>query len=207
MDASPLASLPAELRNEIYELVLLEQSEVIITADNNKQRSPDSVHPALTKVCKQIRTECHGTYFAVNDFRIKAPSYTSYPLQFLNQWLDHIGTANAQHLQTVIVDMGNWNVLRACEPAPWCAAGHTMGCIKKRLPPTTIEFCAHAVNSCRNDNHNSCAKSSFPLSREVDVAELVEQAWIASGCKDASWYALFKAKLTTSVDKAIAMLK
>lgn len=51
MDGSPLSSLPAELRNTIHEMALIEDQPIGIFEDRGKLVWPT---PALLKTCGQI---------------------------------------------------------------------------------------------------------------------------------------------------------
>lgn len=63
MQNSPLLALPGELRNAIWRYALVEEDAVVIR--------PDAIHRPrpLLAVCKQIREEAVGIYFAENTFR------------------------------------------------------------------------------------------------------------------------------------------
>lgn len=57
-----LVSLPAELRNRIYDYVLAEERNIRIT--------PQLRVPALLHTSRQVRAETRYTWFTVNQFRI-----------------------------------------------------------------------------------------------------------------------------------------
>ena len=78
MDDSPLGRLPAELRNQIYGLVMYESIPIHVGLKNAK-RAKDalSVHRwgrkimrglALVLTCRQIYQESSSLYFAINTF-------------------------------------------------------------------------------------------------------------------------------------------
>ncbi|KAI7496518.1 hypothetical protein KC357_g337 [Hortaea werneckii] len=85
MDASPLAKLPAELRNNIYHEVLLQQDTIKLTfkpaknAIESRLLLNDSGCPrhllALASTCKPLRSEAHDLFFAINSFEIHAPIF------------------------------------------------------------------------------------------------------------------------------------
>lgn len=66
MDNSPIASLPAELRNLIYELSLVRTSSVVLAENGTRLWRP----PALLLCCSQIRAEASSIYYSGNDFLI-----------------------------------------------------------------------------------------------------------------------------------------
>ena len=86
MDASPLAKLPPELRNNIYEEVLLQEDAIKLTFkpaedENVKSRvvlctRRQNEFLALTLTCKPLRRETHDLFFALNSFEIYAPTYS-----------------------------------------------------------------------------------------------------------------------------------
>ena len=65
LPANPLSSfssLPPELRNQIYKLVLVSGHRITLF------RPHSLVQPALTKTCRQIRRESLGIYYSRNSF-------------------------------------------------------------------------------------------------------------------------------------------
>jgi len=96
MDDSPLRKLPAELRNTIYEMASYVPEGVVVnkmahrsqhveeestaagatmTTSATASQSPHLL--ALTHVCKEIRTEVLGTFYAINNFRLVLPVFAS----------------------------------------------------------------------------------------------------------------------------------
>ncbi|KAK4900094.1 hypothetical protein LTR27_002857 [Elasticomyces elasticus] len=84
MDASPLQRLPAELRVEIYELVLVQKAPIFVA--NKKERGREiqyrsrlSQHAlAITITCKAIHRESAQLVFSCNSFSITGPQVTRY---------------------------------------------------------------------------------------------------------------------------------
>lgn len=76
MDESPLAKLPPELRNRIYELALRQENPVRLhwtIWPEEKVHHMDATRStptilALTKTCRQIRQESNKLFYAVNRF-------------------------------------------------------------------------------------------------------------------------------------------
>ena len=72
MKESGLLALPAELRNEIYELVLDSSSDVPIyrvhPADTSYRRCPA---PPLLQTCHKLRAEASAIFYGRNRFEIK----------------------------------------------------------------------------------------------------------------------------------------
>lgn len=63
-----LLKLPGELRNRIYELVIVEKGRLKITAKGPGQ-------PALLRTCRQIRREAGTIYYGSNDFSLRIEAY------------------------------------------------------------------------------------------------------------------------------------
>ncbi|KAK5746004.1 hypothetical protein LTR17_001134 [Elasticomyces elasticus] len=84
MDASPLQRLPAELRVEIYELVLVQEAPIFVA--NKKERgrpiqyrsrlSQDTL--AITMTCKAMHRESAQLVFSCNVFSITGPQVNRY---------------------------------------------------------------------------------------------------------------------------------
>ncbi|KAK4546423.1 hypothetical protein LTR36_002100 [Oleoguttula mirabilis] len=76
MEAVPLGRLSPELRNVIYELVLIDNEDMTIDIHNQRpyvRSTPPPQHIlALTAVCKRIRSECLAMVQTHNDFYLVA---------------------------------------------------------------------------------------------------------------------------------------
>ena len=111
MDRSPLAKLPPELRNRIYDFTLTCDSPIKILCTTNPETrrlraySPIAArnHPlALTETCKQLHEECTQLFYAVNIFVFPA-SREENSLRFLDCFITTIGQKNALVLRSVLV--------------------------------------------------------------------------------------------------------
>ena len=78
---SRLLALPAELRNTIYELVLISPTDIVIPAPSSP-KSPGVTttnlfppEPALLLTSHQIRHEALKIYYLSNRFRFLVPSF------------------------------------------------------------------------------------------------------------------------------------
>lgn len=74
METSPIATLSAELRNQIYHLVLTHAEPIIISSSLNGDKIWSQVarqHEllALTRTCRTIREESIKIFYAVNTFK------------------------------------------------------------------------------------------------------------------------------------------
>jgi len=94
MDASPLAKLPPELRNNIFDLVVIIPNGVHLELSQGWPQTPDESADsvkhamALMRTCKQIRQECFTTFFTANTFTFA----TAGPL------LEHLGLKSSTNL-------------------------------------------------------------------------------------------------------------
>ncbi|KAK3653160.1 hypothetical protein LTR56_004696 [Elasticomyces elasticus] len=70
MEHSPLARLPGEMRNRIYRLVLISNSNIRIN-----HTGPS--HPPLLLTCRAIRAESFVIYWKENQFVVPIPNYDS----------------------------------------------------------------------------------------------------------------------------------
>ncbi|KAI7277425.1 hypothetical protein KC345_g6605 [Hortaea werneckii] len=122
MDASPLAKLPAELRNNIYHEVLLQEDTIKLSfepAGNNKKprvllSGSRQQHQmlALTFTCKPLRRETQDLFFALNSFEISVPETragtgtSSIPI---HRFLDGVTTLSARSaIKSVTLNIGQY---------------------------------------------------------------------------------------------------
>lgn len=118
MDASPLNKLPAELRNNIYELALHNPGGIdidvmfankIITAQASQQLL------ALTETCKQIRQESLPLFYATNTFSFATsdldiatnPLRVGHCFASVKKWFHGLGEQKAV-VNEVEVYLGGW---------------------------------------------------------------------------------------------------
>ena len=73
-----LFKLPAELRNRIYSLVLIENDTIDV--------DPLLSLPAILGVCRQLRLETLQLYYSSNDFRILARNCDG---TLMHKWVEH----------------------------------------------------------------------------------------------------------------------
>ncbi|EME43904.1 hypothetical protein DOTSEDRAFT_71643 [Dothistroma septosporum NZE10] len=111
MDHSPLKKLPAELRNQIAELVLHHEGDFQITHEDCKhfKLRPNSNHPAhphgLASTCKQLHHECMQLFYSLNEFKVgcKDGRVVGPAAAFLRQ----VGSSNAEVCSLVMLrDLG-----------------------------------------------------------------------------------------------------
>lgn len=92
---SRLLSLPPELRNRIYEYVLTRRHRLLPW----KRQNIYPVEPALTRTCRQMRSEALGVFYHDNTF--VAPVLETDKQVTVERaigWYKRIGAANAEFL-------------------------------------------------------------------------------------------------------------
>lgn len=95
---SPLLSIPAELRNEIYR-------HVLVDAGGKRMLLWDLKEPPITKACRQIQAEALPIFFAENKFSLRVPPFRSERVhEFVGlstaSWIQKAGD-NAMYLHDV----------------------------------------------------------------------------------------------------------
>jgi hypothetical protein len=116
MDNSPLKGLPAEIRNNIYELALTQEGPVMLRKEDSSwswRRIKDTkTQPlALTRTCKAIRSECTQLFYSINTFIMRVGSNISqYGFRLMvHRFRAGIGAANFSALRDVKVDFGEFS--------------------------------------------------------------------------------------------------
>ncbi|PPJ51503.1 hypothetical protein CBER1_07969 [Cercospora berteroae] len=85
MENSPLNELSAELRNEIYQLVLRRDKPLVICSEHLDSAST-AVQPPTTRVCRQIREEALGMFYHCNTFLIEMITSQFWSLNYSYLW-------------------------------------------------------------------------------------------------------------------------
>lgn len=88
MDNSPLMRLPPELRNRIYDLVVIESQPITISIRKRRFGTPMRP-PALLHNCRQLRAEASPVYYSSNIFIAEEGQRST--LGPLETWLRMIG--------------------------------------------------------------------------------------------------------------------
>ena len=109
MDASPLGRLPAELRNRIYELVLIFPTFIEIEPSSQHAERPKAPellgsNPntfALVKTCKQVHSESSAIIYADNTFDFSDWEQPSQSLRCFNDFIHEIGLTNTAALRAI----------------------------------------------------------------------------------------------------------
>jgi len=120
MDNSPLAKLPAELRNYIYELALTCDTPCRVRSVglNPQLLSPEQRQPlGLTATCKAIRAEPTKLFYANNSFVFTNGdsdcAFHRDQVQWFQIFAGKVGKANASVLQSVTIDVGRFDIVYA----------------------------------------------------------------------------------------------
>lgn len=122
MENSPLMKLPAELRNDIYELVLTRARPIELEYDHDRRRvivdiwddaeqasvkpSPSGYLTALPSTCRALRTECSSLIYTNNTFTFYNVIYPGFAVDYFGVFSDTIGKQNTDELRSVIFDAG-----------------------------------------------------------------------------------------------------
>lgn len=86
-----LLDLPAELRNAIYELVVFQQEHRDITRPQ----------PPLTRVCRQIRSECVPISMQRNNFQANFISVDA--IEHFSKWIRQLGLEHGPHIGSLLL--------------------------------------------------------------------------------------------------------
>lgn len=110
----PLLKLPPELRNRIYDAILLSNNPIIVRIE---RPGPKWQPPPLLQTCHQDRAEAIGIYFAGNTFRCyflrdsgrrhtnpDGRDVVQHRTSDFAQWLTAIGKESSSLLRTVYLD-------------------------------------------------------------------------------------------------------
>lgn len=95
-----MMKLPAELRNRVHELVLVDDTKP------SNIRSGKSEDPALLRTSRQIRFEARAIYYCLNEFSL---SVSVTKLEQLRQWLEYIKQTCGKLAGTLCVRRCRWS--------------------------------------------------------------------------------------------------
>lgn len=121
-----LLSLPAELRNRIYEyavvldcaILIIRQSSIFVADPSGRTMyaptsrvSSAARQPGLTRTCRLCRSECLGLFYCSNDFQMGAvgklstvrmptgQEYVDNVVETLARWLEAMGEGNRKSMR------------------------------------------------------------------------------------------------------------
>jgi hypothetical protein len=124
----PLLRLPPELRNRIFEPLLIRPYSIVISAHTQRNSPSDKMHkslapPAITRTCRKLREETLPVHYGANTFEIRGFSERLYhmrgtaervnALRFKNallrgqQWLDMIGPTGRMLIEGLLLCSAN----------------------------------------------------------------------------------------------------
>ena len=120
MENSPFGKLPAEVRNQIYDLVLICDHPIEVTiknshhrkhADDNPKQFDDERKPAgyptgIRTTCKQILLESAKMFYAANTFVMACTDVTMLAKD-LDRIHDALKVLDVTSLNPIIIDLGN----------------------------------------------------------------------------------------------------
>ena len=111
MENSPLRKLPAELRNQIYELVLTEKYPIVTSKGLDYRRQITYLgkrhQMGITRTCKEIHAESANLFHALNTFVLQISQYSLIKSEHhLEGFRSQIGAARAMAIRVLIIDGG-----------------------------------------------------------------------------------------------------
>jgi len=101
-----LSRLPAELRNVIYELAVVELEPIILTSYNPHSEVSTRMWkaPGLLQTCAQIRAEASSVYYEMNTFNCGPQREFGEINEELCDWSVHIDSKQRRLVRTVQLD-------------------------------------------------------------------------------------------------------
>ncbi|KAK3630330.1 hypothetical protein LTR56_017506 [Elasticomyces elasticus] len=156
----PLFRLPAELRNEIYEMVLLQRNPV-----HSLQVNRDLRVPALLQVSRQVRHETLKIWFEGNGFYYTVRDCNA---GVMVAWERHCRSLGLYEIKAELMMVGkpNWANLRR-----WCKAICLEG-VRGACPEGCLTACGEeclATRQSSSDDHQTEARHTVIISA-TDIA-------------------------------------
>ncbi|CAK1363560.1 hypothetical protein CB0940_04396 [Cercospora beticola] len=112
MDDWPFRKLAAELRNKIWELVLIHEDPIFVrsSVEPPGSRTKPEHLTALLQVCKESKNECSEMFYASNTFILESFSGASSLDEDLRRFIHKLGN-NVPLVKRVIISAGTIDVL------------------------------------------------------------------------------------------------
>ena len=142
-------SLAAEIRNMIYELVLVTDTPIDLARATNFRRSA-----AILRTCKAVYDEARQILYGRNSFRLERqfrsraryyqPEWTEVGWKDVRRWLRAIGPVNISYLQHILIKfddaMPSSNPhLATPEDRRYVHDEHLVECLRMLLPATSLK--------------------------------------------------------------------
>lgn len=172
---SRLFVLAAELRNRIYELVLVEDEKIWFNKKNFKQ-------PGLLCVNRQIRSEASPIYYHLNTFNVDCMNFDSTSLKLLyrqnKKWVKKSALKESENINFFFQDQqkANWNNVME-----WMRDFHAREVF---VAPGDVEVClasGHAITQMLNVVERlrglPWTKVKYVLECMKHVSELRKMSW------------------------------
>jgi len=134
MDASPLARLPAELRVEIYELVLELRRPITLSAGregklyrNTDDDTEEYIHIlGVTETCKAICSEAAKIFYAVNSFTITcSEANDELPMPMMRRFLQSFGKTDVEAMRWIMLHV-TCNIRHVWSTSPMASSLKTL---------------------------------------------------------------------------------
>lgn len=110
MDQSPFIRLPPELRDDIYEMVLVQDHPIGISQPPDSKTSRVSF-AALLQTCHQIRNEAIAIFYSSNSFVISTPG-ANFTRPCLKGWLGALEPETRLLIRRVFINEDNASIWR-----------------------------------------------------------------------------------------------
>ncbi|GIZ43610.1 hypothetical protein CKM354_000682900 [Cercospora kikuchii] len=112
MDSWPFRKLAPELRNKIWELVLIHEDPIVVrnSVKTPGCRTKPEYLTALLQVCKESKNECSEMFYASNTFVLESFSGASSLDEDLRRFIYKLGN-NVPLVKTAIISAGTIDVL------------------------------------------------------------------------------------------------
>lgn len=101
MEKSPLSKLPPELRNIIYEHIVVNNDKIKVRDFYAGKRTSVAKPPSILHACRQIRGEASPLYYGLNTFDMQ--SYEGND-KMLCRWLAGLEAQDRSHLREIRLD-------------------------------------------------------------------------------------------------------
>ncbi|KAK5124311.1 hypothetical protein LTR85_002014 [Meristemomyces frigidus] len=175
MDNSPLARLPPELRNDIYELALTHDRPYIIPTEQRRRSGLSG--RGLMRTCRTVRAETTLLFYASNDFVFKCDSYYSLGpkshkcVKEFQAFAGTIGEANAAALRSV--SFSDESITCLVEARRKAVIRLVLGAVKEANNLSRCNFAVTGYTSFFDDDFDKCRVIRFELDAKDIVGSLL----------------------------------
>lgn len=120
MENSPLAKLPQELRNRIYENVLVSDSPIRIASISPSELPSVWKPPGLLQTCRQVAAEATAIFYGRNTFWERNSSSSLGSDLLLRKWLRKLPAEKRSFIRRLCLDVRSYRPRSVMERAQSC---------------------------------------------------------------------------------------